>query len=155
VLTDSSLIAVPVGHTRRIVCASPAYLTKSGRPKRPQDLAHHRCLRFIDGGSWKVWELRSGRKTVRVPVEGPFDTNLRDAQIAASVRGLGCAQVLEYQVAEQLRSGALERLLEADEPPAVPIHVVYPHARLLSARVRVVIDFLVGALRASGASRSG
>jgi hypothetical protein len=78
------------------VCASTAYLAEHGRPKRPQDLTRHRCLRFIEGGGWKSWELQSGRKAVQVAVDGPFDTNLRDTQIAASVRGLGCVQVLEY-----------------------------------------------------------
>ncbi len=45
-LPDSTLVAVPVGQTRRVVCASPAYLKRAGTPKTPQDLMHHRCISF-------------------------------------------------------------------------------------------------------------
>jgi DNA-binding transcriptional LysR family regulator len=150
-LPDSSLIAVPVGVTCKVVCASPTYLAARGRPRRPADLAHHDCLRFIGTDLWQSWEFRQGRKSQRVAVAGPFDTNQRDAQIVACERGLGLAQVLDYQVAEALRERRLERVLEAFEPPPLPIHIVYLHARHASARIRALAGFLVEKLRSRAA----
>ncbi len=157
-LADSSLIAVPVGATRRIVCASPAYLATHGHPERPRDLARHTCLRFTGGSHWQEWELRdreraqrrrrsSSRALPRFAVSGPFDTNHRDAQIIACERGLGLAQLLEYQVAEALRAGRLTRVLERFEPEPLPIQLVYPHARHASARIRALSSFLLERLR--------
>jgi DNA-binding transcriptional LysR family regulator len=146
-LPDSSLVAVRAGQTRRIVCASPSYLAAHGRPKRPSDLARHACLRFSGAGPFQDWELRRGTRPRRVSVAGPFDTNQRDAQILACEGGLGLGQFLDYQVTDPLRAGKLERVLESFEPAPLPIHVVYPHARHASARVRALSTFLVERLR--------
>jgi len=148
-LPDSSLIALPVGVTRRVICASPRYLEARGVPKRPADLARHDCLRFIGGDSWQDWELHEATRPRGITVDGTFDTNQRDAQILACERGLGLAQLLEYQVADALRAGRLVRILESFEPTPVPIHVVYSHARHASARIRALSSFLVERLRAT------
>jgi DNA-binding transcriptional LysR family regulator len=147
-LPDSSLVAVRVGATRRVICASPRYLAEHGRPKRPNDLARHACLRFIGSGSWRDWELRHGTRTRRLAVDGRIDCNHRDAQIFACERGFGLGQFLDYQVADALREGRLERVLEPYEPAPLPIHVVYPNSRHASARVRALSSFLVERLRA-------
>jgi DNA-binding transcriptional LysR family regulator len=146
-LPDSSLVAVRAGQTRRVVCASPSYLAAHGRPKRPSDLSRHACLRFSGAGPFQDWELRRGTRPRRVSVAGPFDTNQRDAQILACEGGLGLGQFLDYQVTDALRAGKLERVLESFEPVPLPIHVVYPHARHASARVRALSLFLVERLR--------
>jgi DNA-binding transcriptional LysR family regulator len=148
-LPDSSLVAVRVGTTRHVICASPSYLAEHGRPKRPNDLASHACLRLIGSGSWHDWVLRHGKRTRRVSVAGRFDSNQREAQLLACEQGLGLAQFLDYQVADALREGRLERVLEPYEPAPLPIHVVYPHARHASARVRALSSFLVERLRAT------
>jgi DNA-binding transcriptional LysR family regulator len=146
-LPDSSLVALRVGGARRVICASPKYLAEQGRPKRPSDLARHACLRFVASGSFQDWELRHGGRVRRVRVAGPFDTNQRDAQILACERGLGLGQFFDYQVADALRDGRLERVLESYEPAPSPVHVVYPQARHASARVRALSSFLVERLR--------
>lgn len=148
-LPDSSLVALRVGAARQVICASPRYLAEHGRPKRPNDLARHACLRFIGSGSWHDWELRRGSRSRRIPVTGRLDSNQRDAQILACEHGFGLGQFLDYQVEDALREGRLERVLEPYEPAPLPIHVVYPHARHASARVRALSSFLVERLRAT------
>jgi DNA-binding transcriptional LysR family regulator len=145
-LPESSLIAIPVGETRRIVCASPAYLKKAGTPKIPQDLAGHRTIAFSALGQTSEWSF-AGRAPSQVAVRPFLTTNQIDAALDACVRGLGCGQFLCYQVRAALDRGTLERLLTSFEPAAMPIHVVYPHARLLSANVRAFVDFVVPRLR--------
>jgi DNA-binding transcriptional LysR family regulator len=152
-LPDSSLIGIVVGTTRRVVCASPSYLGARGRPKRPEDLSRHDCLRFIGGDRWKEWELGQQSRPQRVTVAGPFDTNHRDSQIELCEAGLGVGQFLEYQVADALNAGRLERVLTRFEPPPLPIHVVYPNGRHASARVRALSAFLIEELRTGLAAR--
>jgi DNA-binding transcriptional LysR family regulator len=147
-LPESSVVAVAVGETRRITCASPAYLKRAGVPKVPRDLAQHRCIAFSGLSSGGEWMLGHGRGE-RVRVRPVLTTNQVDAAVDACVRGLGCGQFLSYQVQGLLAAGALRRLLPDHEPPALPIHVVYPHGRLLSPNVRAFVDFAVPKLRAT------
>jgi DNA-binding transcriptional LysR family regulator len=74
-------------------------------------------------------------------------TNQIDIALDACVKGLGCGVFLDYQVQEALAGGALQRVLQAFEPAPIPVHVVYPHSRLLSTRVRSFVDWAVPRLR--------
>jgi DNA-binding transcriptional LysR family regulator len=145
-LPESSLIAVPVGETRRVVCAAPAYLKRAGTPKMPRDLASHRCVAFSGLGQTHEWSFGCSTPE-RVAVRPVFITNQIDAALDACLRGLGCAQFLCYQVQTALDAGKLKRLLATFEPAPMPIQLVYPHARLLSANVRAFVDFAMPRLR--------
>ena len=149
-LRDSSLVAIPLGTTRRIICASPDYLRCAGMPERPADLARHRCLQFrgvTPGVEWEFSDGEAGARAVRVPVKGVLATNQIDIALDACVKGLGCAAFLDYQVRGALAGGALLRILQAFEPAPIPVHVVYPHSRLLSSRTRSFVDWAVPRLR--------
>ena len=153
-LRDSSLIAVPLGTTRRVVCASPAYLGRAGTPGRPADLAGHRCLQFLGVTPGSEWEFANvgahgaaDGKTTRVPIKAVLTTNQIDSARDACAEGLGCCAFLDYQVRESLAAGALCRILQAFEPAPIPVHIVYPHSRLLSSRVRSFVDWAVPRLR--------
>ncbi len=139
-LPESSLVAVRVGETRRVLCASPAYLKRAGTPKSPAELAGSRGILF--SGLAAADELSfAGKHPERVAVRAALRTNQVDVAIDACLRGLGWGQFLSYQVEALIDAGRLRRLLGAFEPPALPIHIVYPHARLLSANVRAFVDF--------------
>jgi DNA-binding transcriptional LysR family regulator len=81
-----------------------------------------------------------------VTIRPILQTNQVDAAIDACVRGIGCAQLLRYRVQPLLDSGRLRQVLRDHEPAALPIHVVYPHARLLSSNARAFVDFAVSRL---------
>lgn len=138
-LPESTLVAKHIGETRRVVCASPAYLKRNGVPKSPGDFAAARCVVFTGLSPTNEW-LFAGKPGTRVTVRPLLRTNQFDAAIDACLRGLGCGQFLCYQVDAQIRKGRLRRLLEAYEPPPLPISIVYPHARLLSSNVRAFIN---------------
>lgn len=146
-LADSSLVAINCGRTRRVVCASPAYLGQAGTPETPADLRNHRCLRFIGLSRGPDWEFRERGRSLRVPVDGPLVTNQGDSAIDACRRGLGCGIFLQYQVRDAVAAGELRLLLEAYEPAPLPVNVVYPHSRLLPSRVRVFLDWCAPQLR--------
>jgi DNA-binding transcriptional LysR family regulator len=136
-LPDSTLVARALGETRRVVCAAPAYLRRAGIPKTPAELQAHRCIVFSGLAAANEWAF--GAKRQRVAVRPVLRTNQVDAALDACIRGLGCGQFLSYQVEAALREGRLKRLLKEYEPPPLPIHIVYPHARP-SSNVRAFID---------------
>jgi DNA-binding transcriptional LysR family regulator len=153
-LPESSLVAVRVGETRRVVCAAPSYLKTAGRPTAPVDLAAHRCVLFTGlaaGGEWSF----GGTPPVRVAVRARLRTNQVDVALDACLQGLGCGQFLSYQVDALIEAGKLKRVLGEFEPPAVPIHIVYPHARLMSPNVRAFVDLAVARLRRGAAAAAG
>lgn len=149
-LPDSSLVALPLGTIRRVVCASPGYLQQQGTPERPADLAAHRCIQFsglTPGDEWTFGDGCGGGKTTRVAVVGALLTNQVDIALDACVRGLGCGMLLDYQVRERVADGSLCRILQGFEPAPIPVSIVYPHSRLLSSRIRVFVDWMAPRLR--------
>lgn len=146
-LGDSSLVAVAVGRTRHVVCASPLYLNRQGRPETPADLARHHCVGFTGFSSASEWEFLVSGKVTRIPITGIMATNQMDAAIDACTLGMGCGRFLGYQVSKQLAAGGLERVLTAFECAPVPVSMLYPHARLLSPRIRAFVDWAAPRLR--------
>jgi DNA-binding transcriptional LysR family regulator len=144
-LGESSLVAVRVGQTQRVVCAAPRYLKSAGTPAKPQDLARHRCIIFSGLAPDNEWVFAT--KPARVAVHPVLRTNQFDVALDACVQGIGCGQFLSYQVGAALRAGKLKLILADHAPPPVPIQLVYPHARLLSPNVRAFIDLAQARLR--------
>jgi DNA-binding transcriptional LysR family regulator len=145
-LPESSLVAVSVGETRRVVCAASTYLRRAGTPKKPADLVNHRCILFTGLTGNNEWSF-GGEPPVRVPIRPVLRTNQFDVAIDAVLQGLGCGQFLCYQVEGLVAKRRLKRILAAFEPPPVPVQVVYPHSRLLSPNVRAFIDIALVRLR--------
>jgi DNA-binding transcriptional LysR family regulator len=133
-LPDSSLVAVPVGHTRRVLCASPAYLRRAGTPKSPADLARHRFVSFTG-----LAPAQEGKPVLA--------SNQIDVALDACLAGVGIGEFLCYQVQALLAAGRLKRVPADPQPAPLPIQVVYPHARLLSTNLRTFVDWTVPRLR--------
>jgi DNA-binding transcriptional LysR family regulator len=131
-LDDSSLVAQPLGSVRRMVVASPDYLRRHEVPKYPRDLLKANCVRFSGGmGPW--WTCYEDGKQFTVPVTGNLEFNHVAPAAEACLAGLGFGMFISYQVAQHIGDNRLRVVLENFEPPQHPIHVVYPHARLLPA----------------------
>ena len=148
-LPDSSLVGVSVGHVRRVVCASPDYLQGHGRPRVPEELRAHRRVNFTALAPVGEWHFRRGKHQVSVPLIGAHFCNQVDAALELCASGLGLGMFLSYQVRRFEATGKLVRVLERFEPLPLPVHVVYPHSRLLSTRVRAFVDACVETLRQS------
>jgi DNA-binding transcriptional LysR family regulator len=150
-LEDSSLIARPVSTLRRLTVAAPAYLKRSGKPLHPRELREHNCITRSDrnGNSWSY--VLDG-KLSSIPVTGNLRVNQTVVAADVCVAGMGVGYFLAYQVAREVAEGSLQILLAGFELPPLPIHIVYPEARLLPARTRVFIDFLLAHLQARQAA---
>jgi len=141
-LADSSLVARHVGEMRRIVVASSGYLKQRGEPKTPQAIASHQTIQFGATAASPDWHFVEDGKEVRVACTPRFTTNSADAAIQYAEQGGGLTRVLAYQAADAIKGGRLRVVLAQFEQPPLPIHIVYPTSRLLSAKVRSFIDLV-------------
>jgi DNA-binding transcriptional LysR family regulator len=153
---DSGLVARRVGLLRRVVAASPGYLARRGVPATPESLAGHETVLFSNRRTPPEWRFRApdGRDLV-VRVAPRFAVNAAEAAIEAALAGRGIVGALSYQVAQAVAEGQLVRLLRAFEPPAVPVSLVFPSARLMPPRLRAFLDFAAPRLAALPVLREG
>jgi DNA-binding transcriptional LysR family regulator len=141
-LADSSLVARHVGEMRRIVVASNEYLKQRGEPNTPEAIASHETIQFGAMTTSPDWRFVEGGREMRVACTPRFATNSADAAIQYAEQGGGLTRVLAYQAAEAIKGGRLRVVLAKFEQPPLPIHIVYPTSRLLSAKVRTFIDLV-------------
>lgn len=146
-LPDSGLTAVPVGALRVVLVASPDYLKKHGTPRSPADLARHRAVGFAIEGQGRVGWSFPRHKAAKPPAER-LVVNSNATKVDAAVAGQGITRALAYQVTDEVRDGRLRLLLPGFEPPAVPVHLVYPAGRTAAAKVRLFVQFAAERLRA-------
>jgi DNA-binding transcriptional LysR family regulator len=147
VLRDSSLVAIRVGSVRRVICASPQYLKQHGVPQKPADVAMHACVRHTGLTPHSVWHFVVGRRNVEVPVNAVMTCNEIDSALSACIGGVGLGMFLSYQAAAARESKQLKYVLEQFETEPLPVHVIYPHTKLMSTRVRAFVDECVENLR--------
>lgn len=138
-LPDSQLVARRFGETRRALVATPAYLARTGIPLHPEDLARSGVIAFAPAAQSFEWSFAGGAK---VRVTPRLVVNNGDTAIAWALAGAGIARVLYYQVREAIREGRLVEVLQPFAPEPMPIHVVYPSARLLPGKVRGFLDLV-------------
>ena len=143
VLDDSSYVARSIGATRRVIVGSPKYLRKRRKPRTPGDVERHDVIQFTAITPAPEWRFVRDGGDDRVPFAPRFVTNSADAAIAHAEQGGGLAMVLSYQAAEAVRAGRLELVLEDYAPAPLPIQIVYPTTRLLSAKVRTFVELAV------------
>ncbi len=143
-LEDSSLISRLLAEDHRTICATPAYLKRHGAPRTPADLAGHNCITWTGShGALNDWPFEGPDGPYTVRVRGNAAVNNGEALHEMALAGLGIAHMAEYRVAPDIRMGRLVPLLaHCHRFVRLPIHVVYPHRRHLSPKVRAFVDFL-------------
>lgn len=138
-LPNSQLVARRFGETRRALVASPAYLAKAGIPHHPTDLAKFSLVAFAPVAQSFEWTFAGDLK---VRVEPRLIVNNGDTAISWALAGSGIAPSLFYQVREAIREGRLVEVLHSFASEPMPIHAVYPTARLLPGKVRAFLDLV-------------
>jgi DNA-binding transcriptional LysR family regulator len=141
-LGDSALVARKLGEIRRMTVVAPTYLKNRDKPRHPEDLAGHDCLLFTYLAEPEMWRFRESGRTLAIPVQGKLRADNQDVILEAAVRGAGIAQLPSWLVRPYLQSGRLVPLLQKHESPPFDVNVVFPHARLLSAKTRAFVDHL-------------
>ncbi len=141
-LKNSSLIAKKLVSSRRVVCASPDYFSRFGKPATPGDLKDHNCLSYLNLADGKAWPFMIDGKKRWQNVSGQFSADNGDLLQEAAVKGCGLAFLPTFIVGEALGLGKLETALESYEETDFGVYAVYQHTRHLSTKVRTLIDHL-------------
>ncbi|MEM7300622.1 MAG: LysR family transcriptional regulator [Pseudomonadota bacterium] len=142
-LPDSSLIARRLAGFEVYVCASPATLKKHGTPNHPKELGDLPCLIDSNIRSRKNWLFSEpDGKEFSVAVTGPLEVNSPFVTHRAAVNDLGFTYVPDFVVADDLETGRLVRVLPEFGLKDAGLYVVYPHRRLVPAKVRAFVDFM-------------
>jgi DNA-binding transcriptional LysR family regulator len=144
---DSRVIARCIAPNRRLLCASPAYLSKHGMPKLASDLSQHNCIGIRQGEeAYGVWRLSCGRgrsaTTEAVKIRGNLTTNDGEIAVNWALAGHGILMRAEWDIERHLRNGRLVHVLPQYHTPDADIHAVYPQRHQLAARVRAFVDFV-------------
>lgn len=142
-LPSSRFVARKVGEVRRLLVASPDYLRRCAAPWKPADIAGHDTIASVAAGQGLIWRFGGAGRGARVLVTPRFIVNEVEAVLIAARAGRGLARPLSYQVAEDLTSGALIRLLPQYEPLPLPVQLVVPGGRHLAPKVRAFLDHAV------------
>lgn len=142
-LPSSELVRQKVGEVRQVLCASPEFLGGSPPPARPADLAGRSCVVIDNNSAGRIWRFRSGDGAVeRVEVDGVLTTNTVRAARAACLAGVGFGLFFSYQVAGDIRNGALVRVLPDHEPAPLPVQLVHAAGRMPARRIQRVCEAL-------------
>lgn len=143
---DARVLARRIVANRRLLCAAPAYLARSGEPMVPNDLLRHDCIVIRENlrayNHWTLSHSRDPGQTTLVKVQGPLSTNHGEVAVEWAVAGHGILLRSEWDVAALLRDGLLRQVLSDWVDASADIHAVYPQRHHLSAKVRAFIDHL-------------
>ena len=142
-VTDPNYVAVKLFSNRRVICGSPEYFERYGRPTALEDLSQHNCLAFnLQGGQQRGWTFLRDGKQVAVRVSGNLDCNDGEILFDWVKQGLGIGWRSSWEIQAELKSGELVTVLDEFALPAYDIQAVYPQQRYLPAKVRYFIDYL-------------
>lgn len=141
---DSSFIVRKLADCPRVLCAAPDYLHRHGVPLEPEQLLEHQCLLLRFPGSKQFrWTLTGRDEPITLPVRGNFDADDGDVLTEWALQGAGIVMKPYWEVAQHLRSGALQTVLPDYPPEPVKLVMLYPHRRLVSATVKSFVEFVM------------
>src|SRR5262249_24236182 len=146
-LPDSSLIAIRVGATRRVVCASPAYLAARGTPRAPEDLAGHDCISHPGFGLPDAWTFVRDKAIIAVPVHPRLVVGGAEATCDAACAGIGITSAFAYHFQTALERGLLTAVLDEFQPASMPVNLTHTANRFLPIKVRAFLDFAAPRLK--------
>ncbi|MCA1327067.1 LysR family transcriptional regulator [Herbaspirillum sp. alder98] len=147
---EQDMVAIPIGprHQRMAAAAAPAYLDARGRPRHPQDLAHHTCMRGrFASGATPAWLFEYRGKRVEIEPSGPLLVTLgaaADLAVEAAVGGTGVVYLFEDWLRPYIDRGQLEPVLERWWPQFGGPSLYYPGRRHLPAPLRAFVEFVQG-----------
>lgn len=143
-LTDQSLVARRIGNLAWVTVASPAYIKRYGTPTHPNDIEkRHLLVGFFSGSTRRLYPHEFQKGDELIELTGPYRVSVNEgnAHLGAMLGGFGISQCITFVAEPYLASGELVQVLADWTVPPLPVHVVYPPNRHLSAKVRAFVDW--------------
>lgn len=142
-LEDSSLIARRLVDSRWVVCVTPEYIKKHGKPLHPSDLNDHQCLIYNqDSASYDTWHFSINGIEQQVQVKGRFNTNNLNAVCNAAMVHLGVALLPQALVYDKIKKGVLVPVLQKYMHKKMGIYAVYPKSRQPDQKLKLLVEHL-------------
>jgi DNA-binding transcriptional LysR family regulator len=128
-----------------VIVASPGYLARHPVIHEPADLAKHQIVSMTHFGqnSWSFPPSKNSSVPRTVQFTPRLIVNTVRAAVASVAEGSGVTRLFSYHIAEQVRDGRLKILLDKDEHPPLPVHLLAPQGRFSVPKVRAFVDFVV------------
>lgn len=149
-IPDGETVARRLIPNRRVLCASPDYFARHGKPQKPTDLVDHNCLLFSNP-EYGTWSFTKDGKTEQIDARGNIRTDNGLVLLSAALAGVGIVTAQEYMVRRPIADGelvaALEDYIVSPRPRDADLYVVYPNSRGVPLNVRVFVDFLIELFR--------
>lgn len=143
-LDESSMVARRICNLERVICASPDYLKRHGRPQTPDDLQRHNCLWITSLPALRRWPFDTDEGIRVVHVSGNVAANNADTVLQLALAGVGIARLTDVIAGEAIRDGKLVPVLtDWHHVEPVTLYATYPSNRNLSPKVRAMVEFLV------------
>lgn len=143
-LQEQSLVARRIGNMALVTVATPDYLARHGTPGHPHELDRgHTTINYFSARTGRPYPhvFEKDGETIEVAGRYKVAVNESNAHIAAVLAGLGVSQAVLFAAAPHLESGELVHVLPQWTRPSIPVHVVYPPNRHLSAKVRAFVEW--------------
>jgi DNA-binding transcriptional LysR family regulator len=141
-LPNSSLISRRLASTRIVLCATPTYLKRAGKPKHPSELRSHSLLAYSYMAMKDSWDFDGPDGVVSVKTNPRIRANNGDTCLAGALKHQGIIFQPTFLIGPHLKSGALVELMPEFRGPELGIYAIYPTRKLVSPKVRMLIDFL-------------
>ena len=141
---EASLVGRKIAPVRATLFASPSYIERAGEPQSPSDLLSHECIVYAGGGDWR---FRVGRSWVSIRPKGRLRTDSGETILQWAKAGLGIGHAPAFLAAEGIERGELVALLTEFPSPEYGIYTLRPPAPRAPAKVALLIDALVEALK--------
>ncbi|MDB5707246.1 MAG: DNA-binding transcriptional LysR family regulator [Sphingomonas bacterium] len=152
---DGSIIVRKLLSSRRVVCASPGYISEHGMPERPEELLRHECIRLVRGRHiFDCWAFAEAGETREVQVRGSLLTNNAEVMHGWALMGRGIALKALWDIEDDLQAGRLVELLAPFSGNVINLYATYPTRSHLPRRVRVFIDFMLAKIGEAGSETS-
>ncbi|MDU8501348.1 LysR family transcriptional regulator [Pseudomonas syringae] len=144
-IRDSALVARSLAPNPRVVCASPDYLARHGKPALLDELRHHPCI-ALHAMPW--WSFTKNGEPVTIRAHGPFSANSVEAVRTACKQGMGLAMLTYWDVRQEINEGSLRQVdLEDVMPEQLSVTAVMPTRQRVPHRVRLFVDRLEAELK--------
>ncbi|MFJ3485078.1 LysR family transcriptional regulator [Pseudomonas sp. NPDC090202] len=138
---------VRIGQVRQVVCTSPRYLKKHGRPSHPEQLCSHDTITSITSMFSPDWQFQRNDRSLTITPCSRLTVTSDEAALALVRRGWGITRAPSYQVARDIEEGHLELLLTDYEQPPLPVYVAFRERVKASVKVRCFFDYLIRNIR--------
>ena len=147
----TDLVARQIALIPQVLCAAPTYIARHGAPQHPAELNGHTCLHYGHLQMGEPWKLRGTDGEHTVVVKGALCANNGEVLRDAALEGLGITVLPVFLVGQALQQNHLINLMPEFQPPPLRLYVIYPPQRYLSAKTRLLVEFL--SARFTGASQ--